>query len=214
MLRECIAPFRGLSALDLGFHIIQDDDYGDTITDMANYALITIKKGEVIARQVEGEFKAQASPTSTWRWYAKNVAENKFQIKFPTTKKMGMVPGVSFKVEQWNHCDGAKAELATAWFRIFGIPSEKMTEKRACYVGSLVRIPLEVDKINLKRWEYVRVKIACKHITKVLAIVEGLLDMHFYDVTFQRKYLLKNRLILHGTLGQGQLTKKMRIIHP
>lgn len=55
---------------------------------MANYALITIKEGEVTARQVEGEFKGQAGPTSTWRWYEKKVAENKFQIKFPRTKKV------------------------------------------------------------------------------------------------------------------------------
>jgi hypothetical protein len=54
-------------------------------------------------------------------------------------------------------------------------------------VASLVGIPLEVDKINLKKWEYVRVKIGCKDITKVPAVVEGLLDLHFYDFIFQRE---------------------------
>jgi hypothetical protein len=44
-----------------------------------------------------------------------------------------------------------------------------------------------VDKVNLKRWEYVRVKIGCRDITKVPAVVEGLLDLHFYDFTFQRE---------------------------
>jgi hypothetical protein len=34
---------------------------------MTNTAIITIKKGVIIARQVEGEFKAQAGLTSTWR---------------------------------------------------------------------------------------------------------------------------------------------------
>lgn len=150
------------------------------------------------ARQVEGEFQAQAGPSSTWRWFAKKVAENKFQMKFSTAKKveelafftgmqMGTVPGVTFKVEPWNPYAGAKAKLDAAWFRISGIPLEKRTEKRACYVASLVGIPLEVDKPNIKKWEYVRVKIGCRDITKVPAVVEGLLDLHFFDFTFQRE---------------------------
>jgi hypothetical protein len=64
---------------------------------------------------------------------------------------------------------------------------EKRSEKRICYVASLVGIPLEVDKVNIKRWDYVRVKIGCKDITKVPAVVEGLLDMHFYDYVFHRE---------------------------
>jgi hypothetical protein len=39
----------------------------------------------------------------------------------------------------------------------------------------------------LKRWDYVRVKTGCRDITKVPAVVEGLLDLHFYDFTFQRE---------------------------
>jgi hypothetical protein len=90
-------------------------------------------------------------------------------------------------VEPWNPNVGTKAKLQTAWFRISEIPIEKRSDKRACLVVSLVGIPLEVDKVNLKRWEYVRVKIGCKDITKVPAVVEGLLDMHFYDFTFLRE---------------------------
>jgi hypothetical protein len=85
---ECIAPFCGLAAPDLGFHIIQDDESRDIVKDNSNYALITIKQGEVSARQVEAEFKAQAGQNSTWRWYAKKISENKFQMKFPTAKKV------------------------------------------------------------------------------------------------------------------------------
>jgi hypothetical protein len=170
---ECIAPFCGLAAPDLGFHIIQDDESGDTSKDNSNYALITIKHGEASARQVEAEFKAQAGQNSTWRWYAKKISENKFQMKFPTAKKveelaffsgmlMGTVPGVTFKVDPWNPHVGAKAKIEAAWFRVSGLPMEKRSEKRICYVASLVGIPLEVDKVNMKRWEYVRVKIGSK----------------------------------------------------
>ena len=53
---------------------------------MASCALITILKGTITARQLEEEFRAQAGPQSTWRWFAKKVAENVYQIRFPTAK--------------------------------------------------------------------------------------------------------------------------------
>jgi len=83
---EYIAPFCGFAAHGQGFRIIQEDDSGDREKDMANCALITILKGPVTARQLEEEFRAQAGPQSTWRWFAKNVAENVYQIRFPTAK--------------------------------------------------------------------------------------------------------------------------------
>jgi hypothetical protein len=69
--------------------------------------------------------------------------------------EMRTVPGVKFRVDQWNPHVGAKAEIDAAWFRIAGIPTEKRTERRVACVASLVGIPLEIDKNNLKRWEYV-----------------------------------------------------------
>jgi hypothetical protein len=199
---ECIAPFCGLAAPDLGFHIIQDNEYGEATKELTNTAVITIKEGVVNARQIEGEFKAQAGPTSTWRWFAKKIADNKFQMKFPTAQKveelsfftgmeMRTVPGIKFRVDKWDPYVGAKAELQTAWFRIFGIPAERRSEKRVAYVASLVGIPLEVDKQNLKRWDYVRVKIGCRDISKVPATVEGLMDLHFFDFSFQREVLVE-----------------------
>jgi hypothetical protein len=199
---ECIAPFCGLAAPELGFHIIQDDEYGEAAKEMTNTKIITIKEGLVSARQVEDEFKAQVGLSSTWRWFAKKIADNKFQMKFPTTQKvdefsffigmeMRTVPGVKFKVDKWNPFVGAKAELETVWFRISGLPTEKRSEKRAAYVASLVGILVEVDKNNLKRWEYVRVKIGCKDILKVPATAEGLLDIHFFDFYLQREVVVE-----------------------
>jgi hypothetical protein len=195
---ECIAPFCGLAAPELGFHVIQDDGDEEAARENANLAVITIKEGDVTARQVEGEFKAQAGQNSTWRWYAKRIADKKFQMKFPTASKveelaffngmeMRTVPGVKFKVDKWNPHVGAKAEINTAWFRISGVPIEKRSEKIAALIVSLVGVPFEVDKNNLKRGDYIRVKIGCRDISKVPARVEGLLDRHFYDFTFQRE---------------------------
>ena len=153
----------------------------DSNREMANCALIRIITGTVTARQLENEFKAQSGPQSTWWWYAKKVSENTFQMRFPTAKKveelsfftgmqMGTVPDVTFKVEPWNANVGAKSKLETAWFRIFGLPMEKRSEKKTCMVASLVGLPLEVDKNNLKRWDFVRVKIGCRDVRKVPAL--------------------------------------------
>ncbi|PVH47856.1 hypothetical protein PAHAL_4G168500 [Panicum hallii] len=100
---------------------------------------------------------------------------------------MRTIPNVTFKVEKWNPNAGAKSKLDTSWFRIIGIPLEKRSEKIASYVGSLVGIRLEVDKGNLRRWDYVRVRIGCRDVKKLPASVEGLLDLHFYEFTFKRE---------------------------
>ncbi|KAG2632455.1 hypothetical protein PVAP13_2NG096246, partial [Panicum virgatum] len=180
---DCIAPFCGLAAAGQGFHVIPGNEVEDDPREMANCALITITRGIVTARQLENEFKSQAGPTSTWRWFAKKIADNKYQMRFPTAKKvedlsfftgmqMRTVPEVFFNVEKWNSNAGAKAAIDSAWFMIFGLPFEKRTERKVCFVASLVGLPLEVDKVNLKKWEFVRVKIGCKDITKVPAIRE------------------------------------------
>ena len=152
------------------------------------------KKGTVAAAQLENAFKAQAGQNSTWKWYAKKLSDNIFQMRFPTAKKvedlsfftrmqMGTVPDVTFKVEQWNPNAGAKSKLESAWFRIFGIPLEKRSIKKISFVPSLVGL----DTGNMKRWDFTRVKIGCRDITKVPGVVEGLLDFHFYDLIFQRE---------------------------
>lgn len=131
---------------------------------MANCAMITITRGSVSAKQLENEFRGQSGPHSTWRWFAKRISDNVFQMRFPIAKKiddiasfagmeMSTVPNVSFKVEKWNANAGAKAGLDTAWFRILGIPLEKRSEHKVCYVAYSVGLPLEVDKGNLKRWD-------------------------------------------------------------
>jgi hypothetical protein len=54
-------------------------------------------------------------------------------------------------------------------------------------VASKVGLPLEVDKENLHKNDYVRVKIGCRDVTKVPASVDGVLDFNFYDYFFQRE---------------------------
>ncbi|KAG2647237.1 hypothetical protein PVAP13_2KG582859, partial [Panicum virgatum] len=195
---DYLAPFVGFAAPGQGFHVIQNEGHEESGKETSSCALIRIISGTVSARQLELEFKAQAGPQSTWRWFAKKINENLYQMRFPTTKKvddlsfflgmqMATVPGASFKVEKWNPNAGAKRALEIAWFRIFGLPMELRTERKASFVASCVGLPLEVVQVNLKRWEYVRVKIGCRDMRKVPTIVECLLDLYFYDFTFVRE---------------------------
>lgn len=89
---------------------------------MSNTALITITEGVATAKQVENEFKLKAGPASTWRWYAKKVDDNKFQMSFPNSKtiediayftemRMRSLTSVVFKVEKWNSAFVSKGPL-------------------------------------------------------------------------------------------------------
>jgi hypothetical protein len=81
---------------------------------------------------------------------------------------MGTVPGVTFKVEPWNPNAGAKAKLESTWFRISGIPHETRTDKRVCLVASLVGIPLEVDKINIKNGSILELELVAGTLPRCL----------------------------------------------
>ena len=114
---------------------------------------------------------------------------------------------MTFKVEKWNPHAGAKASLEIAWFRILGIPMEKRSVQRTSCVSFLVGLPLEVDKPNLMRGEYVRVLIGCRDITKIPASVEGVIDQHFYDFIFQRE-------VPQEGITNSSGTKWVRTDHP
>jgi len=85
---ECIAPFCGFTAPGQGFHYIHSGTMDEGGKDMTSCALIRITKGIVTAKQLENEFKAQAGPSSTWRWYAKKIFDGIFQMRFPSAKKV------------------------------------------------------------------------------------------------------------------------------
>lgn len=77
-----MAPFCGFAVHGQGFHFIKSTcEQG--MKDTAICALITVKSGTACARQTEVEFKKLAGPNSAWRWYAKKISENQFQMCFP-----------------------------------------------------------------------------------------------------------------------------------
>lgn len=113
-------------------------------------------------------------------------------MRFPNTRtidnlaffpamNMRIAPEVTSKVEKWNLAAGATGAVQTAWFRIKRIPYEKRSKANASYVSSFVGLPMQVDMENLTKFEFVRVKIGCRDITKVPAVVNGMLEFMFYD---------------------------------
>ena len=66
-------------------------------------------------------FKAKAGAESTWQWYAKELNENDYPMRFPNAKitdtehitiftelKKRTVPSISFTVGKWNAAASAK----------------------------------------------------------------------------------------------------------
>lgn len=106
-------------------------------------------EGTVSAKQIEGEFKALAGEGSTWRWYAKRIADRKYQMRFPTTHALHTAThfhnvrlqsdtSAVLKVWKWTAEIGAKGKLPEAWSRIKGIPMEKRSIPNVCRVSLLV----------------------------------------------------------------------------
>lgn len=56
-------------------------------------------------------------------------------------------------------------------------------------MGGLVGKVVEVDEKARYRLDYVRVKIACRDVTKVPKTAEGVLGMTLYDFGFERDFL-------------------------
>ena len=82
-------------------------------------ALINVVRGELSVKMIENEFKRLVSSTH-WKWVAKRLADNKYTMKFPTTKMISDynnftlgIKGVDaqFTIEPWTSYMGAKGQL-------------------------------------------------------------------------------------------------------
>lgn len=74
-----MAQFCGSATLEHGFFYIEDTHREQNNKDTSTPGIVDVIEGNVSAKQIEGEFKALASEGSTWRWYAKKIADRKFK---------------------------------------------------------------------------------------------------------------------------------------
>lgn len=96
-------------------------------------------------------------------------------------------------IKPWSPAVGAKGELQMAWFRVKNIPYDKRCPKTLAYVGSLVGAAVEIDEKSLTRVDYVRMKIACRDVTKVPQFAEGAIIPFIYDFEFERESINPNQ---------------------
>ncbi|XP_066316654.1 uncharacterized protein [Miscanthus floridulus] len=90
------------------------------------------------------------------------------------------------KIDSYTTSFGAKGELQQAWFRVWDIPADQRSFRTCVKVGGLVGKVLEIDERTKLRHDYVRMKIACRGITKVPKIAESTLGLFLPDFTYER----------------------------
>jgi hypothetical protein len=105
-------------------------------------------------KYVEAAFKNIIS-SEFWKWSAKQIAHNKFSMRFPNAK---MVQDYSFfklgkkdddtqmVIEPWNSSMGAKGKLQQAWFKVSGIPVDQRGLRTIAKVGGLVGKIMAIDE--------------------------------------------------------------------
>jgi hypothetical protein len=82
---------------------------------------------------------------------------------------------------------GAKGVLQSAWFCVTKIPADQRSVKTLAKVGGLVGKVLQIDEGSRFRYDYVRLKIVCRDVTKVPRTAKGTLGMYLIDFGFERE---------------------------
>jgi hypothetical protein len=95
-------------------------------------------------------------------------------------------------IETWPPAVGAKGILQTAWFRVSGILADQRSIKTLAKIGGLVGKVMEIDEGSRYRYDYVRLKIAYRDVTRVPKTAESLLGMYLIDFGFEREVTIES----------------------
>jgi hypothetical protein len=157
--------------------------------------VISVESGDVNASLIEMEF-SNLIGTDAWCWIARPVGDGKFLLWFPTPKmahewsrlkNLTLRNEAQLKIEAWSPAVGAKGILQLGWFRVSKILADQRSFATLAKVGGLVGKVMEVDESTSYRYDYVRLRIACRDVTKVPKIAEGTLGMYIIDFGFERE---------------------------
>lgn len=102
-------------------------------------------------------------------------------------KNLTMRNEAQIKIEAWSPSTGAKGTLQTAWFRVSNIPADQRSIRTLAKVGGLVGKVIEIDEGSRYRYDYVRMKIACRDVTRVPRTAEGTLGLQLIDFEYERE---------------------------
>lgn len=156
--------------------------------------VINVLQGKATSKQIEQQFMMYMG-SSSWKWNARQVASNRFMMRFPNAKMVTEWSRVralamtdvdaQIKVEQWFPKIGAKAVLQQAWFSVFDIPADQRSIRTIAKVGGLVGKVMEIDEATRYRADYVRIKIACRDVQKVPRSAEATLGLYVKAFIFE-----------------------------
>lgn len=79
--------------------------------------------------------------------------------------------------------------MQLAWFRVSKIPADQRSIRTLAKVGGLVGKVIEIDEGTRYRYDYVRLRIACRDVARVPKTAEGTLGMYIIDFGFEREVL-------------------------
>ncbi|WVZ65047.1 hypothetical protein U9M48_014470, partial [Paspalum notatum var. saurae] len=210
---------------DQSFFFIEENIDTRVAKNKSNFAVITVVSGNVTCKSVQDEFE-NALGRDKWKWSARQISDGKFIMRFPSAqiikdwgyfRPLGMrTIHAQIMIDPWNPAAGSKGILQWGWFRIRGIPLDQRSIKTVAKVGGLVGKVMEIDEKTRKRNEHVRVRIACKDVTKVPQVAEGTLGLHIFDFHFEREVLVENdemgrNKTAVGDTSSQQQAKKARI---
>lgn len=87
--------------------------------EKSSTTILTVISGELTSKKIEMELRNIVS-SGIWKWNARQIAENKFSMRFPTAKMVEKYRKFKFGtknvdalilIEPWNSAMGAKGEL-------------------------------------------------------------------------------------------------------
>lgn len=118
-------------------------------------------------------------------------------MRFPNSKMVqewsyfGIVTMKNVKaqllIEAWSPSVGAKSVLQQAWFRVKETPSDQRSIRTLAKVGGLVGKVMEIDEKTRFKLDFIRMKIACRDVTRVPRTAEGTLGIYVKDFIFERE---------------------------
>lgn len=164
--------------------------------EKASTAVISIISGSVSAKDIEHMFMNLLG-SDAWCWTVRPMNESTFVMRFPTAKmvkewsqiKTMFMKGCEAKIQidSWSQPGVSKGQLQMGWFRVTNIPRDQRSIITLAKVGGLVGKVMEIDEKSRYIVDYVRLKIACRDISKVPKTAEGVLGLTVYDFGFERE---------------------------
>ncbi|KAK1646860.1 hypothetical protein QYE76_064665 [Lolium multiflorum] len=147
---------------------IRDEGQGDQFA-----AVVKFKGAPLSDSQLSDELKNLVD--DLWDWQVTKVTESEFTVKFPSRATLKMSTGSGKLYLPLSKTGGEIREaflaphpgkaLPSTWVRLTGVPRDLLEVDRLMAAMVMVRRPLEVDTLSLRKWttEPIRMRFQCRY---------------------------------------------------